>query len=477
MKKYITGIVLLGGILIQSCSDAYEIEPQNSITGEVAFLTVSDMELGLNGVYDIYDPEGVIAFSSIFTDDTKIGEDNAGQNAAFHNFLLDAGTGQASRIWNGMYNLINSASRVIEASENIMPADNAEQARYNFVLGQCYAIRALAHLHLMTFYSTDYQPETPAVPYIDGVNVFEEPARNTVAEVSTGITADLDRAENLIPDGFSDINYLTQDGLTAIRARLALYTGDYAAAEGFAGELIDNYELAGRDPYFFMFVGDTDVTEVIFKVKHIPNIDNGIGFEWFTNIGGSYLEVSNELVQIADQDDGFDIRRFVVYTRQDAFGTEDTQERVNKYTGAPDGVYGVADVKIFRVSEMYLIRAEARARQDNLLGAAQDITALRNARFSREDVATPYSDFDTALTAILAERRLELCFEGHRYIDIKRTRDFTGTGIVRSAELNDCGPGTGTSNCVLAVGDYRFTLPIPATELDGNGVIQQNPGY
>ena len=70
-----------------------------------------------------------------------------------------------------------------------------------------------------------------------------------------------------------------------------------------------------------------------------------------------------------------------------------------------------------------------------------------------------------------------MAFEGHRFLDVKRTRSITGQGFVRSEALNDCGGTSGTSNCTLSVGDYRFTLPVPATELDGNVNMTQTPGY
>ena len=77
-----------------------------------------------------------------------------------------------------------------------------------------------------------------------------------------------------------------------------------------------------------------------------------------------------------------------------------------------------------------------------------------------------------AYDAVLKERRLELAFEGHRYLDIKRFKDRLNTGINR--DPRDCAAG---GNCTMLPSDHRLTLPIPQVELNANPTIVQNPGY
>ena len=90
-------------------------------------------------------------------------------------------------------------------------------------------------------------------------------------------------------------------------------------------------------------------------------------------------------------------------------------------------------------------------------------------------MSTPLSSFsnlEDAINEILTERRLELAYEGHRYIDLKRTRSITNDGIDRDGA--DCG---GSIPCNLIATDYRFTFPIPVAELNANTNITQAPGY
>jgi hypothetical protein len=83
-----------------------------------------------------------------------------------------------------------------------------------------------------------------------------------------------------------------------------------------------------------------------------------------------------------------------------------------------------------------------------------------------------YTTTQNAIIDILEERKLELGYEGHRYVDLKRLRAISNTGIERNSL--DCG---GAAPCELAPSDDRFTMPIPLAEMNANRSMVQNPGY
>ena len=472
MKKINSIVTIILVSLLYSCNDALEILPENTIPAENAYQTVPDLVLGMNGVFANYAPEANIDFSSTLTDDTKLGEDNAGQNTNEHNWSITASTGLATRVWTGNYAMINSANRILEAAQTITPSGAAQLATYNSVKGECYALRALAHLDLMAHYSQDYNAATESVPYVTSVVIFEQPSRNTVGEVVTGIKNDLTLAEGLIDPAATDVTRITPNFIKAVRTRLALYEGDNTTAMTLSGELMAAFPLADQTQYVNMFA-DADNTEVIFKADRVSGDPLAGGLWMFSNSGGSFLEVSNELVSIIPAGD---VRNTVIWSNLDAAFVPDTQEHVNKYPGSGGNRY-LNDIKVFRSSEMVLINAEARARTTDLAGAATMVQSIRDARTGIAGAAPVYADLSAAIDDILLERRLELCFEGHRFIDIKRTRDITNQGIVRSSVLNDCGGTSGTAECVMVVSDHRFTLPVPSAELDGNPNMTQTAGY
>ena len=118
--------------------------------------------------------------------------------------------------------------------------------------------------------------------------------------------------------------------------------------------------------------------------------------------------------------------------------------------------------------------AECAVAENDLVTANQYIQKVREARNYLGKAVTPvYNNEKEALADILKERRVELAFEGHRYIDLKRLAEKAGVSMDRNR--TDDATGVVVEN--LPNGDYRYTLPIPLSELAGNPNLKQNRGY
>lgn len=450
------------------CDDELDVDIPDALDESVVFQEPADVTPAISGLYITYQPNAVIRFSSIFTDDTKIGADNGGQEVTFHRWVLNSAVGQANNIWANRYDVINTANRIIEGIDGLPEITSADdQVLVDRARGESLALRAFAHFELLQLYSENYDAGTLAVPYVRGVNVLEQPARNTVGEVFAAIKEDLTAAEALISADITDNGRITQDFFVALRARMALYEGDNATAISLADQLIARYPLATIAQYPAVFA-DTDETEVIFKMNRVQGDFRAGGVWFFTGTGGAFMEMSNSLFNELEPSD---VRTNVIFDAE-LSDPSSNLHLIGKYLGSQGFDY-LNDFKMFRASEMHLIRAEALARSNNLTGAADVINNLRTVRGSQKEAAF-YSNLNSALTDILLERRIELAFEGHRYLDIKRMRADLGIGISR-IDGSDCGGGT---PCELATDDFRFTLPIPAAELDANpNIAPQNPGY
>lgn len=144
---------------------------------------------------------------------------------------------------------------------------------------------------------------------------------------------------------------------------------------------------------------------------------------------------------------------------------------INKYPGKGSQPLR-NDLKIFRLSEIYFILAECAVVEGDLPAAT---TYIKDIRDARNKTAQPFPVFAnvTAWAGILDERRLELCYEGFRYIDIKRL----GVLANRAIDRHPTDDQIKSLPTTIPNGDYRFTLPIPQREVSGNPTIQQNPGY
>ena len=132
--------------------------------------------------------------------------------------------------------------------------------------------------------------------------------------------------------------------------------------------------------------------------------------------------------------------------------------------------------KMFRMSEMYLIRAEANAELTNDALALQDYNDLRSNRI----VGYVAENFvgDPLKAAIWAERQRELCFEGHLLWDLKRKGlGFTRVLVDHPVNGTITNPGPSQGELSVTADDHRWQWPIPDEELKANDNITPNPGY
>ena len=463
MKRFKLFILAIAAVAF-SCEEQLEIPPVDSLDAGSVFETVDDLEVGMNGLYALFDPEDIIRHSSVFTDQTKIGADNGGQLVTLHNWIVDPGSNSGG-IWGNHYATVALSNRIIEAAAAITPESGDETTRYNRIVAEAQAWRAYAHFILLAAYAPDFDAATLGVPYVKEVVVLQQPARNTVGECFAEIKADLAAANANLPA--NGVDRWNQDAVTALLARLALYEGDNATALNLASALVTSYPLADRTQYVEAFQ-DLNNTEMIFKMVQTQTDFRPGGMYYFTGTGGAFIEMSKGFFDIIDP---ADIRSEVLI---DQATTDDTQNLhfIGKYLGK-DGFNFLNDFKIFRSGEMQLIRAEAQAKSGDLNGAAASIKALRDARYGAAQALPNYPNLAAAITDILAERRLELGFEGHRWLDLKRTNSITLFGLQRNTA--DCGGG-GTP-CVLDINDPRWAIAIPAAEIDANPNMVQNPGY
>ena len=147
--------------------------------------------------------------------------------------------------------------------------------------------------------------------------------------------------------------------------------------------------------------------------------------------------------------------------------SEGKKRFINKYPGRA-GAIAVNNIRVIRLSDVYLMAAEAALRKSSI-----DQTTADNCLNDIVKRANPNAPKVTAtIDLILKERRKELVMEGHRLHDILRL----GLSVTRTGGdhfLNKVDLVTVTWD------DYRSIMPIPQAEIDANPNIrdQQNPGY
>jgi hypothetical protein len=501
IKLLVLAITLISVI---GCEDAYRIDQPGRIPADEAFLTVEDLELGLISSYGRLSTTPEIAFSTYFTDEGAIGTQNGGQALGLYAFQLTPASEASATFWVSNYATINSVNRIIEGAESI---ETEDQAALNNLLAQARAIRAYAHFELLMYYSTDLTDDNAlGVTRMDFVpDITQTFLRNTNGEVFDLITDDLNFAATNITDVDSRY-FFSQNSVKALQARIAAFRGQYDTVENLALDLTSSYPLADTLNYKRMFITESDTIdlvrgETIFALQRVvgDNYDQqgatgavgGAGYVGakfvFSGVAADpYIEMGRSLFNLYDRDGV----RFEVNLNEESVidenfpGPDYDAVReilyIGKYPGKDDQPL-MADLQVFRASDIHLLLAEAYAVQGNLNGASNSVASLIQELRDVRDVnggSNPlpeYASTQEALQDILLERRLEFAYEGHRYRDLKRLGVQAGVGIDKAD--TDCLPFGG--GCELPASDFRFTLPLPIVEFNANPDLreQQNPGY
>ncbi|WP_304064119.1 RagB/SusD family nutrient uptake outer membrane protein [Pedobacter glucosidilyticus] len=441
-------------VFATSCEKALdEVNPRASLSPEV--IGAADAPKLLNGIYDaLQTGNTTFYYLSYATED--LSADNLRYRATFFqhgeiddNAILTSNV-LVDRYFIGPYAVIQRANDLIEIlnSNSEIPANIKTP-----LLGQAYFLRAYGYYRLVTLFGP--------VPIVNNRDIVKIP-RSTEDQVYTKIIEDLNFSiQNPAP--FTDSKFASVEAAKALLARVYLIRKNYGEAKRLADEVIASTNFAITNNYSSMFTPPYESTEHIFKLNYtVTEGENALDFflqhPTMPGSGRAELPVDNSLVNAYEAND----------TRKAASIEEIPASAGNggwyckKYQD-PDG-NSAHPLYILRISEMYLISAEAQFLTTN---SATDAIALGRINAVRTNRGlTGYTTID--LQKIIKERRVELAFEGTRWTDMKRTPDpVTPSKTMATVFLETKG---------RTVNDQLY--PIPQSAINTNDLLlPNNPGY
>lgn len=460
MKKLIIvnlAVLTLAGFT--SCKKQLDLLPTDSIDITKAFLTADDLERGVLGVYQANSQTNKAYIASILADETRISNENRGQGQFEFKWQYTSGSGGVTAAYRQYYTMIDRIHRVQQGFTTVTPANQAEADKMARIKAELLGLKGIAYFEsLINVMPPGYNPDAPGIAIVNESCLTCTPARNTVGQVITEIENLLSASRNdaALPSAPTDPLRLSKAAIAAYQARVALLKRNWANAVTYASDAIT---LSGKSlataGTFTAYWSDANESETLLKYRN----QTAPTLLWRDANGDVFFEPSMQLKNLYDRTNDL---RFATF-----FGTASGDTSiVTKYKGSSFGAT-INDLKLVRLSEMYLLRAEAYAENNQLSQAATDLNALRAARITGY-TAVSFATAAEAVSAILNERTKELCYEGFRFYDLKRK----GLPINRLAVDVQ---STAWQN--LAAGDYRFTLPIPQDAINANPNTTQNPGY
>ncbi|QJD96649.1 RagB/SusD family nutrient uptake outer membrane protein [Mucilaginibacter robiniae] len=445
MKQiYIHYILLLAVALsVASCKKYLDEKPNNQIAAEDAIVDVGTARAAIIGAYD-----GVQNYYAInYTTLGIMPADNVVFNGTLNQYLqLDQNAIPADNVmtvaaFQGIYKTINAVNNIITRVPSVTDPLLTSTEK-NQILGEGYFIRALCYFDLGRGWGgvqLELKPTTD-ISSIKGIK------RSTLDQTYDQVLADLTQAEQLLPEDNTTRNRAQKSTVRALRARLHLYRSQWADAETYASQVISNTKYSLVKPYKTFFTTPFQTTESVFELAYSTNDRNTFWNLWYpSSAGGQYtLKPSDALgAKLNNAAIGGSRNTLIAGTNSNVYGV-----LYNTTSTSTDPSY------LIRIAELYLIRAEARAEQNNLTGAAADLNIIRNRAGLQPTTATTQADL---LQAIENENSVEFAFEAHRWFDLVRTK---------------------RAGTVLGLTNTNYWLfPIPLSDVLSDPDVTQNPGY
>ena len=449
-------------ISMVACDDFVNIDPpRNEVVEETVFTSDETALAAMNGVYVRMNGQIGTFFNSSLEVHTGLVSDelnnflnNQNYDQIATNEIIPDNTIMLNSFWANGYQILDNANGVIEGLTN---NNDLNPALRNQFLMEALFVRAYVHFYLVNLFGP--------VPYVTTTDLEtnNRMSRIPIAEVYELILDDLLESMEISDElEFTADNSVrpTPWSVTALLARVYLYTEQWSAAEEMASMVINQGRFLLEDDLNEVFRATS--REAIWQLVPpdgfttrlglvLPITSSGPGA--FSEFGATAL-TSGLVASFSDDD-----------ARTEAWiGVRNEDRFPVKYKNSTGFSIGRTDfpeyVVMLRLAEQYLIRAEARAQQGNIPGAQQDLNSIRNRAGLPNTTAT---DQFTLLEEIMEERRRELFAEGgHRWLDLKRT-----------------GRATEVLAPLKPLWDPTDVLwPVPENEIFNNSnLLPQNPGY
>ncbi len=366
-----------------------------------------------------------------------------------------------------MYTTIFQINQVIEGlagSTSLTPSVKQQ------LEGEAKFMRAFSYFYLVNLYGD--VPLVTTTDYKANALMSRTPAAQVYEQIIDDLTSARDQLSTSYLDG-TLLNTTTERvrptkwAAEALLSRVYLYTKDFANAETSASAVINNSTLYNFCPLNDVFLKNSSEAIWQLQVVYVNSTHNtantGLGARFILPPTGPAIAYFPFYLSdhVTDNFEANDQRRTSWVSSVTVDGN--TYNFPYKYKAPKGNTTTTEYPMMIRYSELYLIRAEARAELGKISDAQDDLNAIRNRVGLANTTAANTPDL---ITAISRERISELFTEwGDRWLTLKRTGTIDAVMVDVTAEKG----GSWSSN-------WKW-YPVPLTELTYDPNLVQNEGY
>lgn len=386
-------------------------------------------------------------------------------------------------MWRQLYNDVLVANYVLERSADIVDAD-IQVSRRNYLDAEAHFLRARANLELACIYATPYDAataaKTPGIPLREGTGITNNYTRNSLAEVYKHIEQDLLDATELFSqsDEQKSLWHPNRKAALLLLSRVYLYKGEWQKVIDTTSELIALCPLGLyamnrnlNDPVVRAANPEILHTWGVIAGTLVDNASEGVMsdipkiYRVENSLSTAAYGVSDDLLAMYPEND---VRPYLYF--KGGGGVQVTAKWHPQFTAL--GGYS------YRLAEAYLSRAEAYAAMGNTDAAMADIKTLLDKRMDGDYAAIlpDVSDAAAVRRFVLDQRRMELCFENHRWYDLRRThgwyaKNLSHTFSYSTSTSGNVGTVTDTETYTLEAASPNYTFELPLAETSVNPQI------
>ena len=518
---YIT-VFVISALLLSSCEKMLDI-PQKGVTSTDSFYsTDEEAEEAVVAIYDAYSSS---AFNNGFytinmlDDDSWASGDNRQANVdleALNEFRYTSSNNTVQQTFANNYTIIYRCNLILD---NVAPDTEIKKR----AIAEAYFFRAYAYLQLVTYYGP-----VPLVEHVVLTGDYAVPNSTIDAiygliesDLVTAIDMDVLPEKSNIDDNITG-RRVTKQTAQALLGKAYLFCGKEQEAADVLDEVIESgkYGLF-QGEYGNIFSSSNNFNREIMLAVNKTNDPNKYSFcaynvfhgwrvDRFDGLVSSGIDVYNagwgfgtptkDLYDAFVEMEGVDGYRLnqtlitydqlvekgvTIISGKFVYGCEgywNWKQRNTLESHVEGTMFGFYNNEVtMRYAEVLLLAAEA-----NLNINPDKATKYLNE--IRERAKLPALDHAVTLDDIKKEKRLELCFENLRFVDLVRWGD--AAEVLKDkgkyyATFYGYKEGTDEYNIVYTEtgAEYGFKagkhelLPIPRVELEVNPLIEQNPGW
>lgn len=445
-------LIFLCCLSVLSCKKFVQVTPPAEQVPTAQLFADSATAIGaLKGIYIYMGGDGIVNYNStiylgLYADELDL-TTGVQYEEEFHQSALLPDNDNIESFWYNLYKYIYQANICIENAAQVTTLSEATRTQ---LTGESKFLRALSHFELVRLFG-----DIPLVLSSD-YRVNAVMARTPQAKVMEQIIADLQDAKSLLGSDYPGPERVRANkwAASALLARVYLYQKDWVNAEKEATDVILSGKYAMEPDLQHVFLKDNG--EAIWQIMPADGYAMYEGYYFIPGSPGTLPNYPLTESMMKAFEPG-DLRRQAWVDSSIVSGLTFYYPYKYKTTGsAPSTEY----YTILRLSEQYLIRAEADVEQSKLANGLQDLNLVR-ARAGL--AASTAADQASLLQAIYRERRIELFAEnGQRWFDLQRTD-------AADSVLKLLKPQTWKPTAVV--------FPIPLPEIKSNPFLSQNPGY